>query len=283
MQSRYGLSVGNLLHPTDFSRGSQVAFAHALRIAVGAQGQLEILHVDREQEHTDWDSYPPVRETLFKWGFLPQDARRSAVASLGVNVSKSACKGKDPRDAVLQHIERRAADVVVLATHQREGLDRWLHGSLAETVASQTEAATLFVPYGVDGFVNSESGEVSLRRVLIPVDKSPNPQPVLDLVAELADVIAPDSVDIRLLHIGDASHTPSPTLPLSEKCRWTWETRLGAVVDAIIDDAVQNEVDLIAMTTNGHDGFLDALRGSTTEQVLHRSRCPVLSIRGSGG
>ncbi len=35
------------------------------------------------------------------------------------------------------------------------------------------------------------------------------------------------------------------------------------------DDAIKNKVDLIAMTTNGHDGFLDAVRDSTTERVFH--------------
>jgi len=33
------------------------------------------------------------------------------------------------------------------------------------------------------------------------------------------------------------------------------------------------------MPTAGHQGFLDALRGSTTEQVLRKAPCPVLAIR----
>ena len=49
MRSRYGISLRSVIHPTDFSRGSDIAFAHALKIALGAQGQLEILHVERDQ------------------------------------------------------------------------------------------------------------------------------------------------------------------------------------------------------------------------------------------
>jgi nucleotide-binding universal stress UspA family protein len=41
------------------------------------------------------------------------------------------------------------------------------------------------------------------------------------------------------------------------------------------------DADLIAMATQGRDGFMDALRGSTTEQVLRATRCPVLAVPAS--
>jgi len=283
MHSRYGFSLGNIIHPTDFSRGSNVAFAHALKLTLGTKGKLEILHVDREQRRADWDSYPSVRETLSSWNLLPQDAQKTDVAKLGVHIHKSACKGSDTSSGVLEHISRRGSDLVILATHRREGLDRWLHSSLAETVANRSEAASLFIPYGMDGFVSLETGEVSLNRVLIPIDTTPDPQPVVDAVAELVDAICSVKVEVHLLHVGDPAQMPSPTLPHSEMCQWIWETRIGKVVDCICEYAADNAVDLVAMTTNGHDGFLDAIRGSTTERVLHQCDCPVLSVHESTG
>ena len=278
MRSRYGISLRSVIHPTDFSRGSDIAFAHALKIALGAQGQLEILHVERDQSRADWDSYPAVRDTLANWKLLPADAKKFEVAKLGVNISKSDCKGVDTAVGVLDHIDRRAADLVVMATHRREGLDRWLHGSLAETVSSRTDAASLFVPYGIDGFVSLETGEVSLKRILIPVDAKPNPQTVVDAVADLVAAVCYEALEITLLHIGDPAGMPSPTLPNSDNCRWIWETRVGNVVDCICDYATESNADLIAMASNGHDGFLDAIRGSTTERVMHRCNCPMLSV-----
>ena len=278
MRSRYGLSISNLLHPTDFSHGSDVAFAHALRIALDTRGSLEILHVDRHRSKAKWDSYPSVRDTLHKWNLLDREASRSDVAHLGVHISKSASTGVDPAQGILDHIERRGADLIVLATHRREGFDRWLKGSLAEKVANRTEAATLFVPYGVPGFVDLETGKVSLQRVLIPVDQEPAPQLIIDATAALIESVATEPVEVRLLHIGDPAGTPSVTLPHSTKCRWQWVTQNGDVVDTICRDASQNKVQLIAMATNGHDGFLDALRGSTTERVLGRAECPLLSV-----
>ena len=38
---------------------------------------------------------------------------------------------------------------------------------------------------------------------------------------------------------------------------------------------------LLIMVTKGTDGFLDVLRGTTTEQVLRKAPCPVLSVPAS--
>jgi nucleotide-binding universal stress UspA family protein len=49
-------------------------------------------------------------------------------------------------------------------------------------------------------------------------------------------------------------------------------------VDQILTTSEDHDADLIVMPTQGRDGFLDALRGSTTEQVLRAARCPVLAV-----
>jgi nucleotide-binding universal stress UspA family protein len=40
----------------------------------------------------------------------------------------------------------------------------------------------------------------------------------------------------------------------------------------------EHSSDLIVMTTQGHEGLLDNLRGSTTERILRNSCCPVLAV-----
>jgi nucleotide-binding universal stress UspA family protein len=49
-------------------------------------------------------------------------------------------------------------------------------------------------------------------------------------------------------------------------------------VEVILTEAEESDADLIAMATQGRDGFLDGFRGSTTEQVLRGARSPVLAI-----
>ena len=56
--------------------------------------------------------------------------------------------------------------------------------------------------------------------------------------------------------------------------KWKSLTRTGDPVETILRIAGQVAADLIVMTTDGPDGFLDGLRGTTSEQVLRKARCP---------
>ena len=58
---------------------------------------------------------------------------------------------------------------------------------------------------------------------------------------------------------------------------WIIDNRAGDVVQEILAEA-EKMVDLIIMSTAGHDGFLDALRGSVTQQVLRAAPCPLLAV-----
>jgi len=65
----------SIVHPTDFSKASIPAFAHALRIAVGAKSRLHLLNVARrEARENELAPFPRVRKTLIKWGIPEADA-----------------------------------------------------------------------------------------------------------------------------------------------------------------------------------------------------------------
>jgi nucleotide-binding universal stress UspA family protein len=61
---------------------------------------------------------------------------------------------------------------------------------------------------------------------------------------------------------------------------WTWNmvAKAGEPTETILRTASELSADLIVMTTDGPDGFLDALRGSTSERVLRKARCPVANL-----
>jgi len=136
----------------------------------------------------------------------------------------------------------------------------------------------LFIPHDVEGFVSSADGAITLRRILIPVDAVPRPQPAVEAAAVTALALGCDDVSFTLAHIGSAGDMPM----VREGTRpgWTWEkvVRHGDVVEQLLDVAATRHSDLIVLTTAGHQGILDALRGSTTERILRGARCPVLAI-----
>lgn len=265
------------LHPTDFSEASEVAFAHALKLALVTHGQLHVLHVAPPDAAVQWRKFPGIREALERWGVLPAGSTPEAVGALGIDVEKVTAVAGDPISATADYLRRAPADVIVLATHPRDGLDRWRHPSVAQAIARHAGEVALFVPAGSDGFVSAATGEMRLRRVLVPLAHAPDPRPAVAAAAALASQAREASVAFRLVHAG-ADDGPDVTTP--EQAGWTWDrlTVSGDPATAVVRAIQEWAPDLIVMTTEGRHGFMDALRGSTTEQVLRAALCPVLAV-----
>lgn len=281
MADRYDLPlVNSVLHPTDFSKASQQAFAHALAIALIRKTSLTILHAGGNRSKS-WDSFPSVRTTLERWGMLEAGSPRSAVFDeLAVRVKKVISKEKNPLAACLGYLEDHAIDLIVLATGGRQGLRRWLKGSAAENIAQRSETMTLFVPDGGRGFVSAGSGRLTLSRILVPIAHTPSPQPAVQFAARMARVAGGD-VGVTLLHVGDAANVPEVHIPEDSAVEWTSEVRQGEAPDEIVAEADRSSANLIVMTTDGRDVLIDALRGSHTERVIRRGPCPVLAVPAS--
>lgn len=271
-----------VVHPSDFSKSSRVAFAHALKIALCFKAELELVHVQRHkvgnEEDVPWTDFPGVRATLARWKILSPDAKTKDVANLGLRVKKILNAQTDPLEAMVTYCEDHPPDLLVLATHQRDGLSRWLHKAVAEPLARRSRAMTLFVPESAGGFVSPANGAVTLRRILIPVDHAPSAQSALEEAYFLASGFDRRGVVFKLLHAGMEKRMP--TLYLPHRPGWRWEERLvpGDPVERILKEAVAWSPDLIVMATQGHRDFLDALRGGTTERVLRAVHCPVLAV-----
>ena len=57
--------IRSILNATDFTASSELAFIHALKIALEAKAKLYVLHADPAGgEEVDWSAFPGVRRTL---------------------------------------------------------------------------------------------------------------------------------------------------------------------------------------------------------------------------
>jgi nucleotide-binding universal stress UspA family protein len=272
--------VQSVFHPSDFSEASLNAFAHALVLALVRQTDLTLLHVGREYLAEDeWSKFPPIRRTLEHWGLLDEGSARSAILDeFNVRVNKVNLQSLAPFRAVVKYLDEHPTDVIVLATEGRKGMPRWLRSSAAEKLARRTRTNTLFVPNSARGFVSLQDGEVNLRRVLVPVDRRPDPTAAVVIASRTPALTGGEPVEIILLHVGDAADMPAVERPEAPACSYREEQRSGDVVEQILAAAREHEVDLIAMTTSG-GGILDALSGTNTEQVLRQAPCPVLAVQ----
>ncbi len=279
VNNEIAIPIDSIFHPTDLSEASFVAFAHALKIALLAQSELTILHAANSGgDKVSWKDFPGVRQTLERWGELPKGSSTRAISELGMTVEKIAGRGPKPVKTVTSYLQENPAQLVVLSSEGREGIPRFLKPSFAEPVARKTRAMTLFVPSHTSGFVDGDTGRVTLDRILIPFNHKPRSRPAINLARAFVRALDDDGGVFDLLHVGDRGKAPAVDIP--DEMGWTSEKHYesGDVVDAILRVAEKKGAELIVMTTTGRDGILDRLRGTMTEQVVRAANCPVLAI-----
>lgn len=268
-----------IFHPTDFSNGGESAFVHALKLAVNANALLEVLHVDRHPEQVTWDDFPQVRETLSQWGLLPDWALPEDVERLGIGVHKVLLAGNDPVSEILKHLSVHRPDLIVIASHHRAGIDRWLHQDISKKIARSSHTSCLFVPHGSDGFVARKDGSIEMHKVVVPIASEPDAVAAIAQSWAFASLLDCKSVTATLVHVGDDENILR-NLTIPDIDGWTWElvTEDGDPATQILKTADERRADLIALTTQGHHGFLDALRGSTSDKIVEKASCPILAV-----
>jgi nucleotide-binding universal stress UspA family protein len=270
-------SIRAILHPTDFSDRSGVAFAHALRIALAAQSKLHLLHVSPHDTGGAL-AFPHVRHLLSQWGLVDEhDAPWVIADKLGIEVHNSHIKWQAPTQGIVDFLREHPCELIVLATQGGDGFEHWLRGSVSESVSRRAAIPTLFIAPGARGFVDQVTGDIRLRRALVPVDSSPVPTKALRFARRIGRLLTGTDITIDLLHVGrsapavrgSTAHAPALSAVM---------LRSGNVVSSTVDAAIELDTDMIVMPTAGHRGLLDTLRGSTTERVIRHAPCPVFAV-----
>jgi nucleotide-binding universal stress UspA family protein len=139
------------------------------------------------------------------------------------------------------------------------------------------------------------------ERILVPVEHSPFDDVILTHVRKLARTC--NNASIVLIHVADgwaARNINELDLRESEEMKSDREY-IEAIADSLEKDGFEAEAilaggdpakeiaacaeregcDLIAMTTHGHRGISDVIRGSVASELRHITMVPVLMVRGS--
>lgn len=270
----------HVVHATNFSAASEVAFFHALAIALEHKARLTLIHAGSPSEGpVDWNRFPVVRPRLAAWGLLPEGAEKQAVTeTLGVEIKKIAVPGTKPVDVILAAMAQNPVDLLVLGHEvHRGGMEIFRH-SVSRTLARKAAVPTLLVPDGTHGFVSTRDGHLCIRRVLCPVDAAPDPKPAIMTAALLFRDMGNVETEIDLFHAGDADPAPHITEVDLPNARILRHSSRGDPATEILERAAETGPDLIVMANHGRHGLVDLLYGSVTEQVMRAARTPVLSV-----
>ena len=117
-----------------------------------------------------------------------------------------------------------------------------------------------------------------LNKVLIPVARSPRSEPAVSAAARLVQKLDCPEGTFTLMHVGGSDTMPAVRCPEVPGWKWEKELRKGDVIQSIVGSAKDLGADLIVMSTDGRNEFLDSLRGSHSERVLRHGVAPLLTV-----
>lgn len=120
-----------ILFPTDGSDGAATALDHAVDLAERHDATLDVLYAAGNGHDVDPES-------------IVEGAAETA-RSAGVDANTVTIEGP-PRDVITDYVDDRGIDAVVMGTHGRRGLDRYILGSVTEMVLRTVSVPVLVVP-----------------------------------------------------------------------------------------------------------------------------------------
>lgn len=138
-----------ILVPLDGSQFAEGALPHAQMLAECGGGEVELLRVAVHPSSYVYVSDPAALADLYDSDrahcedYLNKVAGRVRDASR-IKVTTAVLEGI-VADAVLDYAEDTGADLIVMSTHGRSGMERWLLGSVAEKVVRGAKMPVLLV------------------------------------------------------------------------------------------------------------------------------------------
>ncbi|HET9988906.1 MAG TPA: universal stress protein [Kofleriaceae bacterium] len=136
-----------ILVPVDFSEGSTAALDYAVGLAGKLDAKIYLLNVIGVQL-LGAEYGMPIASSAIE---LIYDANQQALAKLvAANKDKASfatalLETGDPRTTIEEVAKKLRADLIVMGTHGRRGLRRFLIGSVAESVARSSPCPVLLV------------------------------------------------------------------------------------------------------------------------------------------
>ncbi|MFC4247998.1 universal stress protein [Natribaculum luteum] len=269
----------HILVPTDGSGPATAALEYAAAIAAANDATVHVLHVtetppDEEDEE--------IVTTARDW-----------VTAAGAAVDEEVVQG-EPDETICEYAADRGVDGIVMGTQGRQGLERFVLGSVTESVVRNATVPVLVVRRGSD-----VRREYPYETIVVPIDGSEHAVAALEHGIEIA---TRHDATLHLLSVVDVRATGVDAVAdlqadqFAEYARTIVDDAAAKARTAGVDDVVttvtfgstyreirshaqDHEADLLVMGTHGRHGFDRLMLGSVTERVLRTAPAPVLTVR----
>jgi nucleotide-binding universal stress UspA family protein len=150
------IRIEKILYPTDFSSYSNQAYFHAIALAEVHRASLTVLFVYTPDIVTPGE--PPDEDAARR--YWRNQLEQIRPVDPGIRVRHVFLEG-DPATEIVRYGRDAGADLIVMGTHGRTGVERLLMGSVAERVLRDAACSVLVVklPRGIPA---SDPAEVAL-------------------------------------------------------------------------------------------------------------------------
>jgi nucleotide-binding universal stress UspA family protein len=302
--ARGPMKLTRILCPIDFSEASRHAIEHAVALAGQHRSHITALYALAPTTFALSEVAAAMDEIS-----EPEHLRKCAeqefacAAKLGIAVDALVDIGQ-PVDRILARAIELPADFIVMGTHGTSGFQRFVLGSVTEKVLRKASCPVFTVPPRAHA-----TSQLPFTRLLCAVDFSEASLRAVDAAVSLA---RESNATLTLLHVLEWpwEEPPAPSfkeLPaqsasaLAEFRRYSeasamqrlrsvtreadpacaFETRLsnGKPYAEILRVAADEQTDAIVIGVHGRNPLDMALFGSTTNQIVRRATCPVLTVR----
>ena len=299
--------ITDILCPIDFSEVSRHAFDRAVGVARCYDAVIHVLHVLPMSAAVHAVPVGPEGPGPFRLldadrilrdlpGFLALEN------PIGVSIDYHVLDAPVAHKEILVQAQRVSANLIVMGTHGRSGFERLLLGSVTEKVLRTSSVPVLTVPCRAPDAVPATRDP--FRRILYATDFSASSEGALRYAASLAEHGA---AKLTILHVVETLariHGAPPDFyfdatgfdaALEKQARetlpqWVPESvRLGCDTEDLVVRGVpyaeilrvasEQQIDLIVLGVHGRNALDRLVFGSTTEQIVRRATCPVLTIR----
>jgi nucleotide-binding universal stress UspA family protein len=282
----------NILIPLDGSPRANVALPLARTLARDLGASVTLLRV------VDW---PAVHENNEATVAASDKLRRIAdeLGASGLAVEALVRHG-EAAEEILEQCRAQHADLILMRTHGRGGLERALLGSVTQQVLKGSHVPVMVLRAGGRHISH-------IRKLLVPVDGSPGGAVALGAALRLAQscgaglkllqVAVPISTQVYMTYEFGGFDSIDPAWDeqafaaattyvnglvkrlQGSKVHVEGQTTLTPDVAAtIVDVADKTSADLIVMSTQALTGPARALLGSVSDAVVRHARCPVLLL-----
>jgi len=284
-----------ILVPTDGSDHAERAVEHGAVLAEAFDATLQLLTVVDIEAAAGPFSAGGVDEAYIEDRTADErEALAERADSLSVPVETAVETGQ-PAEGILDYVDDEGVDLVVMGTHGRSGLRRYLTGSVAERVVRLSPVPVLTVRATEASAVDDGYSDI-----LVPTDGSERSDAAVAHAVALASAFGGRIHAVSVVNVGDIATGPEVGIPAEfleeletaagDATEAIAETAQAADVDAVTEVSTgrpkhelleyveQNDIDLVCMGTHGRTGLDRVLLGSTAEALLRQAAVPVLTV-----